>query len=158
MVTALCPTLCDPLDCSPLGSSVHRISQARILEWVALPFSRGSSWPRDQTCIPALAGRFFTTEPSGKLTLKEGETRFLWISWTFLPFRNCLVVCASVKCSAPNAACMLSFQSCLTLCDPMDCSPPASSVHGILQASILEWVTIPFSAPYRNSIQPSCSY
>ena len=42
-ITMLCPTLCDPMDCSPSGSSVHGISQARILEWVAIPFSRGSS-------------------------------------------------------------------------------------------------------------------
>ena len=42
-----CPTLCEPMDCSPPGSSVLEILQARILEWVAIPFSRGSSWPRD---------------------------------------------------------------------------------------------------------------
>ena len=46
-----CPTLCDPMDCSPLGSSVHGILQASVLEWVAMPFSRGSSPPRNQTCI-----------------------------------------------------------------------------------------------------------
>ena len=45
-----CVLLCNPLDHSPLGSSVHGILQARILEWVAMPFSRGSSRPRDQTC------------------------------------------------------------------------------------------------------------
>ena len=59
-----CPTLCDPVDCSLPGSSVDRILQAKILEWVAISFSRGSSKPRDQTHIsifPALAGRFFTT-------------------------------------------------------------------------------------------------
>ena len=44
-----CPTLCDPVDCGPPGPSVHGISQARILKWVANPFSRGSSRPRDQT-------------------------------------------------------------------------------------------------------------
>ena len=44
-----CPTLCDPVDCSPLGSSVHGISQTRILEWGAFSFSRGSSQTRDQT-------------------------------------------------------------------------------------------------------------
>ena len=43
----LCPTLCDPVDCSLPGSSVYRILQARILEWVAMPSSRGSSQPRD---------------------------------------------------------------------------------------------------------------
>ena len=46
-----CPTLCDPMDCSPRGSSVHGILQARILEWIAISFSRGSSWPRDGTRI-----------------------------------------------------------------------------------------------------------
>ena len=45
-----CPTLCDSVDCSPPSSSVHGILQARILEWVAMTSSRGSSWPRDQTC------------------------------------------------------------------------------------------------------------
>ena len=57
-----CLTL-QPMDCSPLGCSVHRILQARILEWVAVPSSTGSSWPRDQTHISAIfciAGRFFT--------------------------------------------------------------------------------------------------
>ena len=55
-----CLTLCDPRDCSPPGSSDHGILQARILEWVAIPFSRGSSWPRDQTQVSCIAGRFFT--------------------------------------------------------------------------------------------------
>ena len=45
----LYPTLCNPMDCSLLGSSVQGILQARILEWVAMPSSKGSSWPRDQT-------------------------------------------------------------------------------------------------------------
>ena len=62
--TQLCVTLCDPMDYSPPGSSVHGIFQARILEWVAIFFSRGSSLPRDWTCVslmsPALAGGFFT--------------------------------------------------------------------------------------------------
>ena len=54
------PTVCHPMDCSPPGSSVHGILQARILEWVTMPFSRGSSWPRDRTRGSCLAGRFFT--------------------------------------------------------------------------------------------------
>ena len=49
-----CPTLCNPMNCSLLGSSVHGIFQARVLEWVAISFSRGSSLPRDQTWSPAL--------------------------------------------------------------------------------------------------------
>ena len=55
-----CLTLCDPMDCSLPGSSVHRILQARILEWVAIPFFRGSSQPWDKTQVSGIAGRFFT--------------------------------------------------------------------------------------------------
>ena len=54
------PTLCDPMDCSPPGSSVHGILQTRILEWVTTLSSRGSSWPRDRTWIFCIAGRLFT--------------------------------------------------------------------------------------------------
>ena len=56
----LCPTLCNPIDCSPPGSSILGILQARILEWVSLPSSRGSSWPRNWTHISCVAGRLFT--------------------------------------------------------------------------------------------------
>ena len=64
------PALCNPMDCSPPGSSVHGILQGRKLEWVAMPSSRGSSYPAfEATCpeAPPLAGGFFTTEPGGKL-------------------------------------------------------------------------------------------
>ena len=58
--------LCDPTDCSPPGSSVRGIPQARILEWVAILSSRESPQPRDQTHKMCIAERFFTTEPPGK--------------------------------------------------------------------------------------------
>ena len=64
-----CPALCNPMDCSPPGSSVSGILQARILEWVDMPSSRGSSWLRDQnhiSCGSCTAGRFFITELPGK--------------------------------------------------------------------------------------------
>ena len=54
LVAKLYPTLCNPMDCSLPGSSVHGISQARILEWFAVFFSRGSSWPRDQTQVSCI--------------------------------------------------------------------------------------------------------
>ena len=60
------PTLCDHMDCSPPSFSVHRIFQARILEWFATSLFRGYSQPRDRTHISCLAGGFFTAEPSGK--------------------------------------------------------------------------------------------
>ena len=66
LVARSCPTLCDPLDCSLPGSSVHGILQARILDWVAVPSSRGSSQPRDQTWVSGIAGRLLTAEPPGK--------------------------------------------------------------------------------------------
>ena len=56
----LCLSLRDPMDCIPPGSSVHGILQARILEWVARPSSRGSSQPRDGTQVSCITGRFFT--------------------------------------------------------------------------------------------------
>ena len=60
LVTQLCLTLCDPMDCSPPGSSVHGILQARILEWIAICFSRGSYWLRDWTQVSCIAGKLFT--------------------------------------------------------------------------------------------------
>ena len=62
----LCLTLCNAMDCSPPGSSLHGILQASILEWVAISSSRGSSQPRDQTpvsCISCIESGFFTSEP-----------------------------------------------------------------------------------------------
>ena len=77
MVTQLCPTLCNPMDCRPPGSSVHGILQVRILEWGAIPFSRGSSQPRDRTGVSCIAGRFFTTEPPGKPKVEPASCQLL---------------------------------------------------------------------------------
>ena len=92
--------------------SVHGISQARILEWIAISSSRGSPRPSDQTCVSCIGRWILYTEPAGEVKVA---------------------------------------QSCPTLCDPMDGSLPGSSVHGILQTRILEWVAVPFS---RESSQP----
>ena len=59
-VAQLCPTLCDPTDCSPPGSPDHGVLQARVLEWAAMPFSRASSQPRDRTWVSRTIGSFFT--------------------------------------------------------------------------------------------------
>ena len=61
LVAQLCLTLCDPMYYSPPGSPVHGILQARILEWVVIPFSRGFSQPRDLTQVSCIAGEFFTS-------------------------------------------------------------------------------------------------
>ena len=69
-VTQSCPTLCDPMVCSPPGSSVLRILQARILEWVGIPSSRGSSQLRDQTRVSCIAGRLYWLSHQGSRDCK----------------------------------------------------------------------------------------
>ena len=70
-----CSTLCGPMDCSPPGSSVHGILQTRILEWVAMPSSKGSSQPRDQTQVSAsLAAWFFTTSATWETHESESHS------------------------------------------------------------------------------------
>ena len=92
------------MDSSPPNSSVHGISQARMLKWVVISSSRGSSRPRDQIHISHLAGRFFTAKPLGK------------------PLRyGCCCCCLVAK-------------SCPTLCDLMDYIMPASSVLRLILA------------------------
>ena len=66
-----CPTLLDPVDCSPPGSSVHGVLQARILEWVAISFSRGSFRPRDLTRVSHTAGRLNCLSHQGEPEIHE---------------------------------------------------------------------------------------
>ena len=70
-------SLCSPMGCSPPGSSVHGILQARILEWVATPSSRGSSQPRDQTQSPTLQVDSLPTEPPTKTPLENRDLQML---------------------------------------------------------------------------------
>ena len=63
LVAKSCPALLQPVDCTLPGSSVHETPQARILEWVAVSFSRGSSRLRNRTCVSGMVAEFFTTEP-----------------------------------------------------------------------------------------------
>ena len=139
LVAQACLTLCDPVDCSPPGSSVRGILQARILQWVAIPFSRESAQPRDRSQVSCIAGGFFTILATGEIhnTVYTVCIAPLF-TWSF-----------SLKSSEVKSSEVA--QSCLTLCDPVDCSPPGSSIPGILQARILEWVAISFS---RGSSQP----
>ena len=108
-ITQSCPTPCNPMDCSPPGSSVHGILQARTLEWVAIPFSR-SSWPKDQTWISCISGRLFTIDMYCKLkhllkrvdflfmffnhNLKKKERKKCKVVW---PFWNSLTVSYNIK-------------------------------------------------------------
>ena len=122
----MCLTLCNPMDCSLPSSSVHGIFQARVLEWVAISFSRGSSWPRDRTRVSRIAGRHFTVRAT-----REVQT------WSYKLVNK--LTTATAK----------SLQSFLTLCDPTDGSPPGSPIPGILQARILEWIAISFSNAWK---------
>ena len=89
-VTQSCPTVCDPMDCSPPGSSVHGIFQARILEWVAISFSRESSWHRDPTHFSWIAGMFFTSEPCELIVMFKSSLSLL---------NSCLICSTSYRMS-----------------------------------------------------------
>ena len=84
-VAQSCPALCDPMDCSPPDSSVHGFFQARILEWVSISFSRGSSQLRDGSCISCLANGFFTTWTAWQEVQRAQPLR----GTVLVTFRNC---------------------------------------------------------------------
>ena len=112
------------MDCSLLGSSAHGILQARILEWVAMPFSRGSSQPRNWTQVSCTAGRFFTnwaTREASRLYMSP----LLWE----------LLMAACVHASV----CAKLLQSCPSLCDPIDIAQ---------QAPLLMVATMSYSSFY----------
>ena len=106
------------MDCSLTGSSVHRILQARIFEQVATPSSKGSSRSRNRACVSQVSC-------IGKW--------ILYYQCHLGSLYMCVWVC--VNCSV------------VTDCNPMDCSPPGSSVQGILQARVLQWVAT-YISPY----------
>ena len=77
-VTQSCPTLYNPMDCSPPGSSIHGIFQATILEWVVISFSRRSSQPKDQTRVSCIVGDSLLSEPPGKSQVPPGSLLLKW--------------------------------------------------------------------------------
>ena len=79
LVAQSCPTICNPVDYSPSGSSVHRVLPARTLEWVTIPFSRCSSQPRDQTRVSCTAGGFFTI-----WAIREESYSFSYYNFNFI--------------------------------------------------------------------------
>ena len=102
LVAQSCPTLCDPVGCSPPGSSVHRIFQAKILEWIAISFSKRSSRPRDQTWISGTAGKFFTIWATGKTSL---------LKYTFMPWHTfCILLWAPLGLFTLYGLLILSLQ------------------------------------------------
>ena len=121
-VARSCLTLHDPMDYSLPGSSIYGIFQARILEWVAISFSGRSSRPRDWTWVSHIIGRCFTIWATREVPTSSKRKLISYLG------------------AGREVA-----ESCPTLCDPTHYSPPGSSVHGILQARIPEWVAISFS-------------
>ena len=173
-----CPTLCYFVDRSWPGSSVRGILQARILEGIAISFYRGSSQPRDQTCISyvsCIAGEFFTTSATWEapwwgsccsiLSHWEGDNSNITVSrmcsvlgsnlngkriWRRID--TCVCVTESF-CCVPEANTTLliscrSAQCCLTLCCLTDCRWPGCPVHGIFQARLLKWAAISCSRAF----------
>ena len=130
------------MDCSLPGFSVPGIFQARVLEWGAIDDNRGfdrregereGGWRREQEKKETFVSFVLTVGNATPGALEIFTCLILkpriWVRWSY-PY--CVCVCAKL------------LQLCPALYDPMDCSPPGSSVHGILQAGILEWIAMPF--------------
>ena len=124
-----CPTLSDPMDCSPPGSSVHGIFQAKMecLVYPKTPNWKTKPWSR----------RLLHTPKASKYT--ESMDREAWWAAVHMVARSWNMT------DVTSAAAAKSLQSCPTLCDPIDGCPPGFPFPGILQARILEWVAISFS-------------
>ena len=120
--------LCDSMDCVQSGSYIHGIFQARILEYVAISFSRGPSRPRDWTQVSTLQADSLQSEPPENPTTTTTTTT---------------TATTTTK----------SLQSCPTLCDPTDSSPSGSTIPGILQARTLEWVAISSSNAWKWKVK-----
>ena len=157
---------CDFTDCSLPGSSVHGISQAKILEWVAISFSQGSSQLRDLIRISCFAGGFFTDWATREADMCRDVCVYgRWMDRNSALLQKGLKKLFQVVTQAHIASLFIHknplkiytkrderakpcesevVQSCPTLCNPTDCSLPGSSIHEISQARVLEWVAIAF--------------
>ena len=135
-----CPTLCDPIDSSPPGSSVPGILQARILEWIAISFSNACMHAKLlQSCL-ALCNSMDCSLPGSSVHPWDFPGKNTGVGCHFL------LQCMKVKRERKLA------QLCPTLRNPMDCSLPGSSVHGIFQARVLEWGAIAFSEQFLPNL------
>ena len=142
---------CDPMDCSPQGSSARGILQARILEWIAMPFSRGSSWPRDRTRDSYSSG----VRADSLLLSHQGLSGFLLflILWTFRiltcvsfsRLRKFSVIISSNKICAPLSLPSPSRSPIIWMLGPlMLFHIPLSCLHNffILSAVLIAWVSL----------------
>ena len=113
LVAQLGPTLCNPMDCSLPGSSVQGVLQARIVEWVAIPFSRGSSRPRDQALVSPIAGRFSTIWATTEAPEARKVLFLLWLLLLLLYikwlqgkqwFFKILILSENCSCQIPKSS------------------------------------------------------
>ena len=113
LVAQLGRTLCDPMNCSPPGSSVHGILQARILERVAIPFSRGSFQPRDWTQGSCIAGGFFTVCPR---TVGRAKCGMFWraVFWAHNLFSKSFAWGTALEINTPMSVISMGLVSCNT--------------------------------------------
>ena len=156
-----CPTLCDPKEGSPPGSSVHGILQAKTLEWVAISFSKRNYRKKEsevaQLC-PTLCNPMQCSPPGSSVhgilqakTLEclprpsPGGLPDPGIEWGLPHCRKILYRLSHPVGLRLPCVCVLVAQSCPTPCNPIDGSPPGPSAHGILQVRTLEWVAVSFS-------------
>ena len=139
-VAQLCLTLCDAMDCSPPGSSVHGTLQARIQEWVAISFSRAFSWPRDWTCIfyvPSIG-----LAPPGKPSLLLSSVQFSPVMSNSLQphgLQHTRLLCPTPSPRVCSNSCPLSQWCHPTISSSVTPSPPALSLSQHLSPSIHDY-------------------
>ena len=138
-----CPTLCDPRDGNPPGSPIPGILQARTLEWVAISYSNAWKWKGKVKSLSRV--RLFETPWTAayQAALSMGSSRQEY--WSGAPLPSPSYINTSSLLFVSNLGLGEVAQLCPALCYPMDCSLPGSSIHGIFQARVLEWVAIAFS-------------
>ena len=160
-VVQYCATLCNPVDCSLPGSSVHGILQARVLEWVAISFSAAA---KSLQLCPTLCDPS-DYNPPGSSVHRILQARIP--EWVAMPFSRgrdwthiSYIVCrlsrffTTISSGKPLYGAMwLSRFSHVWLCDPIDSSTPGSPILGILQARTLEWVAISVSNAWKWKVK-----
>ena len=161
LVAQSCLTLCDPIDCSLPGSSVHGDSPGKILEYFSCPPPEDLPNPWIKPTSPTLQADSLPAEPQRKpKNTGVGGPSLLQEIFPTQGSNPGLLHCRKILYQLSHkgsleemctkiytvVVCVCSGTIlCPTLCNPMDYSPPGSSIHGIFQARILEWVAIPFS-------------
>ena len=151
----LCLPLCNPMDCSPPGSSVHGILQAGILQWVAIPSSRGSSWPRDQTHISYVSciGRWVLSVHFSHSVVSDS----LWPPWT---------AASQVFLSITDSRSLLKLMfiesvmpsNYLTLCRPLLLPPSIFPSIRVFSSESVLHIRWPKNWSFSFSISPSSEY